>query len=603
MRKPISFLISLALLLASPGAGAYRAFAGVVVSQGAASVQAGGGAAGAVVRGVPLGGGSVSLGASPAGVSLTPGTLFGPSAVGVSGISGAAPSVVETAGIGSQFSPVRAAASPAGPVVSPVRRAAAPAVSPLSKASRAGFSAEGIRKGAGVSILTGRTLPGVRESLAGLQGRVSAGLKSGSALSSKTSQDVEWDGLSSRNSAGAVSASPTRGRPASLRRSKGRMGLKHLFGMVPLAAAPAVAEAASSGWLDRLLDLFLSIPEWGMTAIEVTAVLGATWLAARLLRGAARWVFNHTELDPLLEAWMTRGAYVLAWIAGGVTALGMMGVSATALATSAGAWSIALGLAVKDTITNIVSGLVLFFNRPFKVGDRIRVLKEEGRVAGINTRFLTLDTSETMEAGFERVLIPNTKLLNEKIYGERLGLLGGLAFLGAWQAKLIPIAAVVGKAAAILFGTYLTARLFKALARRALKGSDDEARANWMVSMAGFGAWLLGALVMLNFFGVTLSALVTSLGIVSVGVAFAMKDFANNLVAGLMMAVYRPFHLGDTVKIAGDIGRVVDITHRYVRLEIEDEAGYRVVNIPNSKLMNDKIYTGRKPEPEEEAAK
>jgi hypothetical protein len=141
------------------------------------------------------------------------------------------------------------------------------------------------------------------------------------------------------------------------------------------------------------------------------------------------------------------------------------------------------------------------------------------------------------------------------------------------------------------------------LARRAAAKAPPE-KADFAEKAARFGTWAAGALVLLALLGIQPAAILASLGFVSVGLAFAMKDLADNLVAGLMVAAYRPFALGDAVKFgeakAPDAleGAVVDITHRYVTLRLEG-GSYRTVQVPNSKLMREKIYVGRRPLPAE----
>ncbi|HBL18708.1 MAG TPA: hypothetical protein DD417_18590 [Elusimicrobia bacterium] len=446
---------------------------------------------------------------------------------------------------------------------------------------------------------TGR-VPSAHSTLNGIAAVTAApaGEASRSSAVEKFSLDRAWDRAPARegDAAAPVPAvtSAFAAKPSGLRSPRRQAPRRALFATVPGVAAAAAA--AQPGWVAWLSQL----PGWVWTSASVVGIVAGTGLTAMLVKRVADRVAARTELDPILEAWLVRGAGTVVWTAGIVLALSTMGVSAASLLTSAGVYSLAAGLAVKDSVQNIVSGFILLFNRPFELGDKVKAWGEEGKVLAINSRYTTLDLSEKADAKFDRVLLPNVKLLDEKIYN-RSGIraAAGLGLtLGAWAGKLIPVGIWAAKVGGVVGGAWLLSRAFRWLARRGLQGSDmDAAAQNQVLSMAGLLAWVLGALVLLNILGVSLSALVTSLGVVSVAVAFAMKDFVDNLVGGLMIALYRPFRLGDEVKIGEDEGKVVDITHRYIRLQLKDGGSYRIVNIPNSKLMLEKIYLAPRTQP------
>jgi small conductance mechanosensitive channel len=82
-----------------------------------------------------------------------------------------------------------------------------------------------------------------------------------------------------------------------------------------------------------------------------------------------------------------------------------MGVSDTSLVTVLGASALAVGFALRGTLTHVASGIMLITSRPFRIGDWIQLDTLEGRVRRItlfNTEISTLDN--------KRVFIPNTKL-------------------------------------------------------------------------------------------------------------------------------------------------------------------------------------------------
>ena len=88
------------------------------------------------------------------------------------------------------------------------------------------------------------------------------------------------------------------------------------------------------------------------------------------------------------------------------------------------------------------------------------------------------------------------------------------------------------------------------------------------------------------FPGLSPGDLIAGLGIGSVALGFAFKDVLQNLFAGFLILLYRPFHIGDQIKINEYEGTVEDINVRATKLKTYD--GERVV-IPNSDLYMDAV--------------
>lgn len=96
-------------------------------------------------------------------------------------------------------------------------------------------------------------------------------------------------------------------------------------------------------------------------------------------------------------------------LVGLVTALGTMGVNVAALVTSLGLAGFALGFALKDALSNLISGVLLLLYRPFTIGDEIIVSGFEGKVISIDLRYTTLQLEQRV------VYIPNSKLFTESV--------------------------------------------------------------------------------------------------------------------------------------------------------------------------------------------
>lgn len=94
---------------------------------------------------------------------------------------------------------------------------------------------------------------------------------------------------------------------------------------------------------------------------------------------------------------------------GAITALGTVGINVTALVAGLGLIGFALGFALKDAVSNVLSGALILLYQPFCVGDHITVSGCEGEVVDINLRYTVLQGNE------KKYLIPNASLYTNLI--------------------------------------------------------------------------------------------------------------------------------------------------------------------------------------------
>jgi small conductance mechanosensitive channel len=139
------------------------------------------------------------------------------------------------------------------------------------------------------------------------------------------------------------------------------------------------------------------------------AVLAGFWLAARVAGRAILALGTRARIDRDLSVFLSRCARVALALFGVVTALGTLGINVSALVAGLGLTGFALGFALKDTISNLLSGVLILLYHPFIAGDRIRIAGLEGRVTTIDLRYTELDGENT------RILIPNSKLFTDPI--------------------------------------------------------------------------------------------------------------------------------------------------------------------------------------------
>lgn len=94
--------------------------------------------------------------------------------------------------------------------------------------------------------------------------------------------------------------------------------------------------------------------------------------------------------------------------------------------------------------------------------------------------------------------------------------------------------------------------------------------------------YLIGFIIILNIFGISIAPLITALGIGGLAVALALKDTLENLFAGIHIMAEKTIRVGDFVRLeTGQEGYVEDISWRTTRIRMLPN---NMIIIPNSKL-------------------
>lgn len=98
---------------------------------------------------------------------------------------------------------------------------------------------------------------------------------------------------------------------------------------------------------------------------------------------------------------------------------------------------------------------------------------------------------------------------------------------------------------------------------------------------------LIGITISLGSLGVNVFAVITGLGLIGFALAFGMQDTIANFVAGIMIAVERPFKIGDYIRVGDEWGHVIEIGMRSTKiLTVQNE----VVTIPNNLIATGEVW-------------
>ena len=97
-------------------------------------------------------------------------------------------------------------------------------------------------------------------------------------------------------------------------------------------------------------------------------------------------------------------------VVGFVFALAVLGLDLTKFTILAGAFGVGLGFGLQNIVNNFVSGLILLFERPVKVGDTVQIGENQGDLNGIGLR-----ASIVRKVDGSEVIVPNSKLISEEV--------------------------------------------------------------------------------------------------------------------------------------------------------------------------------------------
>lgn len=126
-------------------------------------------------------------------------------------------------------------------------------------------------------------------------------------------------------------------------------------------------------------------------------------MKARLLNN----VLGKMDIEDGLKHSLASGFGFLGFTIAALLSFAIMGGNLRNFALVAGALSVGIGLGLQNVVNNFVSGIILLFERPIKVGDWVIINGEEGKVKQINIRSTEVETFKRSS-----VIIPNASLLS-----------------------------------------------------------------------------------------------------------------------------------------------------------------------------------------------
>ncbi len=138
----------------------------------------------------------------------------------------------------------------------------------------------------------------------------------------------------------------------------------------------------------------------------------------------------------------------------------------------------------------------------------------------------------------------------------------------------------------VFFGIYISLKLSKLIEQALLKKDVDRAVSSLIRKLIFYSLSILMLIAGLNRLGVNTASLLTVIGAIGLAVGLALKDSFSHFASGILIVLFRPFTIGDYIKVDEFEGFVEDIGIFHTRLNTLDNAS---IIIPNSSITNNTL--------------
>jgi len=141
----------------------------------------------------------------------------------------------------------------------------------------------------------------------------------------------------------------------------------------------------------------------------------------------------------------------------------------------------------------------------------------------------------------------------------------------------------------ILLGFMIAGRILKKIISKKIT-SDNPVIMNLIGQAVKTSFFMLGIVSSLGTLGIDVSAMVAGLGLTGFALGFALKDTLSNFISGVLVLIYKPFNINDSITVDKYSGIVTDINLRYT---VINQKGDKVL-VPNSFIFSKPIIINKK---------
>jgi small conductance mechanosensitive channel len=160
----------------------------------------------------------------------------------------------------------------------------------------------------------------------------------------------------------------------------------------------AASTCDASNWFDFVCNSIQSHDSSGLIGplvqnlISAIAIFIVLYVVGRLTRALVLWAMRRGKADRQVRTLVRNLITVTTYVVAVIAALVAFGINIAVILTAAGVGTVAIGLAFQDLLRNVLAGIWLLLEQPFRLGDTITVLDQTGAVQNITLRTTTLRT-------------------------------------------------------------------------------------------------------------------------------------------------------------------------------------------------------------------
>ncbi len=174
-------------------------------------------------------------------------------------------------------------------------------------------------------------------------------------------------------------------------------------------AGTALASGDVTGAAERVINALWTFGIQHLIPAILIAL--AFWLVLRVVKGVLKRTLGRSHhIDTGVEQLIMRAVRFVIVAIAAVTVAEKLGLPVTGFIAGLGIAGLALGFAAQDTVQNLIAGVTILIDRPFRVGDNIELHDTFGTVEEITLRSTRVRTLDNQIA-----ILPNAKVIEEKI--------------------------------------------------------------------------------------------------------------------------------------------------------------------------------------------
>ncbi len=144
--------------------------------------------------------------------------------------------------------------------------------------------------------------------------------------------------------------------------------------------------------------------------IFVLIFAGVITFSRIVIRAFRLRILSRLNVDEGVSYTLERVTYYTLIIFGAIIAFQFIGINLSGLAVIFGLLSVGIGFGLQNITSNFISGLILLFERPIKIGDRITVGETVGDVIAINMRSTTIRSLNNIA-----IIVPNSEFIETRV--------------------------------------------------------------------------------------------------------------------------------------------------------------------------------------------